>query len=176
MNETQVVRDNEDLVQRIRRQLSKNTSIREDLLQEGRIALVRAARTWQAESGTQFRTYATNVVRNAMVNFLKAQRQRPACVSMDEPAENGESLHDTIGSPATQEDDIAGARRANHVHAAAAALASKPRRDVAVQIARGVSLEEIARGLGTNAKRVSETYHRAFPALRQALAPLRGDS
>ncbi len=56
----------------------------EDLLQEGRIALLNAARTYDGARGTKFSTYAVNLVRNAMTDLY--ERGRSLCESRMEEA------------------------------------------------------------------------------------------
>ncbi len=43
----------------------------EDMLQEGRIALMKAAETYEAEAGAGFLTYTARLVQNAMVDHIR---------------------------------------------------------------------------------------------------------
>ena len=43
----------------------------DDMLQEGRIALMKAAETYEAEAGAGFLTYAARLVHNAMVDHIR---------------------------------------------------------------------------------------------------------
>ncbi len=172
-NEAQIVKANEDLVQMIRKQVRNDASLKDDLLQEGRIALVKAARLWSAERNTSFRTYAGFWVRHAMVDFLR--KQHPACISMDESDGCGETLHDTVGTAPTQEGELLAKERAAATHHATNGLTSPSRRDVSSRVARGMSIADIAKARGTSSKRVSETLNRAIPDLREALTRVLGD-
>ena len=46
----------------------------EDFLQEGRIALWKAKETYQAQSKAKFETYASAVIRNRIVDYIRTQK------------------------------------------------------------------------------------------------------
>ena len=72
----------------------------EDMLQEGRIALMKAAETYEAEAGAGFLTYTARLVHNAMVDHIRGMAKgnlaKTAVISVagemtNEAAENGVS-------------------------------------------------------------------------------------
>lgn len=58
LNETQIVKENTDLVSAIARKYVSYGIPLEDLMQEGFIGLLLAARKWRADGGASLRTYA----------------------------------------------------------------------------------------------------------------------
>ncbi len=72
LNESQILKENEDLIRVcfLKLRYHQNKHLKEDLFQEGRIALVVASRSWNESRGA-FRMFAWFCVRNAMVNFLR---------------------------------------------------------------------------------------------------------
>lgn len=169
MNESAVLKENEDLVQFLFREMSNCASLKDDLLQEGRIALVKAARAWQSDREAQFRTFASTLVRNAMIDFLRAQK--PLCSSMDEVLENSEgsyTRHDILGAPATQENDLIACEQTARLLGAVAKLSPTQRAVVSSRL-YGVSGEDTAVERGTNNRAVNNAYTRALPTLRKLL-------
>ncbi len=171
-NESRIVQENEDLIQHTLREFNVPESIREDLLQEGRIGVLKAARAWQKDRGAQFRTYATTVVRNAMIDFLRMQR--PTFESMDEVrsdpivyVDGSYTRHDVIGLPATQENAFFAKERSAVVHSAVARLESRVQRDVLRRRLAGGTAEDIAVERGTQVRAVWKTIDEAIPHLRE---------
>jgi RNA polymerase sigma factor (sigma-70 family) len=108
----------------------------EDLMQLGYEALIKAVRDWREDGGATFATIANGDIRNALctaVGVKREKRERAHFValmnavdiderlskkvfkrdflrsaeSLDEPYDDGETLRDLIGTPATQEEDLA---------------------------------------------------------------------
>ncbi len=49
----------------------------EDLLQEGNIGLLKAQNTYLSDSKTKFETYASTVIRNRLVDYIRKQTKGP---------------------------------------------------------------------------------------------------
>lgn len=47
---------------------------RDDLFQEGRIAMLRAHKTFDNQKGAQFKTYASRVVKNRLLDIIKSKK------------------------------------------------------------------------------------------------------
>ncbi|MCL2570723.1 MAG: sigma-70 family RNA polymerase sigma factor [Firmicutes bacterium] len=50
----------------------------EDLIQEGMIALIRAQRTFREELGIKFETYASNCIKNRIIDIIRKESGAPA--------------------------------------------------------------------------------------------------
>lgn len=70
----------------------------EDLVQEGRLALLSAVRTFRGEDGVSFRTYAYACVRNRMISVLRRHEGHVEIdFGLDEPLE---AVEETVTDPA----------------------------------------------------------------------------
>lgn len=69
-----LIEENLDLVEIIAAQFKTDEFDFEELIGEGRLALVRAAKSFDEERGINFRTYATKVIVNHLVNILEKIR------------------------------------------------------------------------------------------------------
>lgn len=49
----------------------------DDLFQEGMLALLKAERTYQAEKGAKFETYASKVIRNHLIDVMRTFKPEP---------------------------------------------------------------------------------------------------
>lgn len=93
----------------------------EDLMQLGYEALIKAVRDWREDGGATFATIANGDIRNALCTAVGVKTEQRAkdgkkvyrkdflrsAESLDEPYDDGETLRDLIGAPATQESDLA---------------------------------------------------------------------
>ena len=75
----QLIRQNEGFVRTMANRIYTKYSVpvgllscdQEDMLQEGRIALMKASETYEAEAGAGFLTYAARLVHNALVDHIR---------------------------------------------------------------------------------------------------------
>lgn len=157
------MRENEGLVLSILRGFSGSESIKDDLMQEGRIALLKAARTWKPGGEAQFRTYAATAIRNAMLDCV--WREGPAWDSLDE-----ESQPDCyrLLNP-TPEEVYFAKERAQEVSNAIAALESPWQRGVCERRIEGASFQEIGDAEGFTMKGAFRGLKMALPHLRETL-------
>lgn len=59
----------------------ENTGIAEDdLCQEGMLALLKAERTFNSQRGVKFETYASMVIRNRLIDIIRAKKKHPEIV------------------------------------------------------------------------------------------------
>ena len=65
-----LLQNNQEYLNKLARQLSNNDGVIEDLMQEGSIAILDAAGSYDPVQGVMFLTYATPFVRKAMHSFM----------------------------------------------------------------------------------------------------------
>lgn len=58
----------------------------EDLFQEGRLALLKAEKTYKQQNKAKFETYASVVIRNHILDFIRVQKGMPLTDDGTEPA------------------------------------------------------------------------------------------
>jgi len=75
MNEDSLIKEYKHLVDIIyRKQFSASSISEQDLKQEGMIALLNAARTFNTDKGIKFETYASTVIRNRMTDIIRKEK------------------------------------------------------------------------------------------------------
>jgi len=139
---------------------------REDLLQEVFLRVIRARRRYVAEG--RFSTWLYSIVFHLCVN--ETERRRPASSLADE---EGEWLDERVARPE------AALERGDRVQAVRSAIAAlPPRQRMALLLAKyeELSLEEVARAVGSTEKAVKSMVHRARETLRARLAPFLEES
>ena len=75
-----LLRNNQEYLYKLARRLSNNPDVIEDLVQEGSIAILNAAGSYEPGRGTLFLTYVTPMVKKAMRNFM-ARMSFPMAIS-----------------------------------------------------------------------------------------------
>lgn len=168
---------------------------KEDLLQEGMIALVRAAETYEPARGLRFATYASfwvrgtlrpYIVRNAVIVSGKSSnrkaadffrggfRARDRGISIEGIVERrGRCLVSDEPSPEELTTEaIDGARRVARLHKAVARLPERERIVITERWLGEVkgSLESIGAKLGISKERARQLESRALGLLREAMA------
>jgi RNA polymerase sigma factor for flagellar operon FliA len=110
-NQEELITGYSGLVVTIARQYARHsgTSI-EDLVSEGYVGLVQAARKFQSRRGTQFSTFAAPRIRGAILDALRRDNllSRPMAAEVARLKVKHDSLSSTLGRDPTQ-DEIAGA-------------------------------------------------------------------
>lgn len=151
---------------------------RDDYVAAGREALVRAASTWQSDTGTAFETYAWTAITWAMRTEQKAMRWRRqglvrvgrTVVSLDEHRSNsGSTIADTFIDPA---DPYPAVEVGVPVLAAVGRLRPILREVVELCWLQAVPQAEAARRLGITQSAVSLRLRAARHVLTRALAGL----
>ena len=159
---------------------------REDMIQEGFIGLSKAAKSYRADKGTAFGTYAVRFVQGTLVDHLrrmdgmprgwtKRGEIKPTVVSLDAKISNGdndetEDSHnrhdtvpdDTISSPfewAVESEEVAIIRG----------------NDILAEYADGSLLKDIGARRGVSESRACQLLHGEIDRLREAYA-LRDDT
>ena len=131
MNEDQIVRENADLVHAAARRFVSDFSDIDDLLQEGRIALLFAIRAWRSDGGASIRTFASKAIKLALGKYSRrasrcgmqgrrgrvlegdVKQARPSMVSLDAEisGDGSRTLHEVIAcsrEPAQESSELEG--------------------------------------------------------------------
>lgn len=159
-----------------------------DLVNEGNVGMIRAARRFDGDRGVRFVTYASWWIRQAILEALARRRDaaepprpsepasRPRVqVSLDASAPDGGPLVERTADPRAEPPDAPVQRRALR-RAVARSLASLPRREAEVLRLRfGLDGTE-ARTLGEIAERLSLSRSRVRQLRDRALGRLRSGS
>jgi RNA polymerase sigma factor (sigma-70 family) len=151
----------------------------EDLIQEGMLALIQAAASFDESRGVKFLTYATPGIRREMRSFLRRSRQvhvsdavaegrkaNPdgtlAMVAIDAANVDGDSTvydaiagHTAMHHPATQEDAVISAERAALVKRVTSRTSDR-NRSIFESLMRGESAKDVAKRHNINNRRVQQ--------------------
>lgn len=117
VSEPEVFAQYEPLVAKFAHRFARAPADVEDLAQEGRIALLRAARSWRPDGGASFLGYAYRSIWGAVSwaartqarrGFRRTKGSRVDVLSVDAPDDNGQTLHDLIGRREDQDRRVVG--------------------------------------------------------------------
>lgn len=147
-----------------------NPADAEDYAQEGMLALLAAASSYDSSRAAGFRTFAVICIRNRMRNISKMERSAsrvsgdlPA-VSLDDPENSmAERLTDTADTP---EQAFYEKTRISELYARLADVLSKQEREIFWLSVSGLSYEQIAKKLSVPVKSVDNAIQRARRKLR----------
>lgn len=68
----------------------KYSSLKEDLIQEGTIALIKAHDTYNKNNKTKFSTFATKCIKNAMIDYIIKENKASNFVSIEKDKQENE--------------------------------------------------------------------------------------
>ncbi len=136
----------------------------DDLCQEGRIALYKAAQSYDGNS-SKFSTYAAVCIRNAMTNWAKKYGKSAFSGAKSESDENLEQkdFGEDVESKVIADNLLHTILESDYAHL------SKTERYVLEKKISGCSTEEIAKDTGKSTKSVENTLFRARKKIRQYL-------
>ncbi len=136
----------------------------EDLFQEGLMGCLAAAKTYNADKGASFATYANRCIKNRMINAIKkldSFQEEP----LDEETENMcADKNELIPYNILEQKE-----RAAEINKKAALVLSKKEWQVFRLFSVGLSYEEICSELGMTPKQVNNAMQRARKKLRAEL-------
>lgn len=136
----------------------------EDVRQEGRMALYRAAKSYDASRGVKFTTYAAACMSNAMLNFVKRYNA--------DRLSSGEMLEldaDKAADSETTEGVVFSERLSDMLCKKGFAGLSENERNVLVMKLSGLKTAQISKKTGKSPKSVDNTLFRAREKLRRYL-------
>lgn len=137
---------------------------REDLMQEGMIALLAAVRSYRADGGASFRTYASRCIANGLGHVAESHlRARNIPLALLAPLEEAGEV--TAPSRDQPEERVISAESGE----AARRLLTDYERDCLQLLLEGYRYADIAKKLGRTEKSVDGALTRARSKLRRAL-------
>lgn len=140
---------------------------RDDLRQEGLMALLKAVSTYRADKGARFSTYADVCISNQMRSFrARAGKGNAVCESLDEVPENSLSEEETPESILINKEFF------SELWYAVENILSESERQTFTLVMRGVSYRETAEKLGITEKSVDNAMQRARRKIRGYLSGL----
>jgi RNA polymerase sporulation-specific sigma factor len=166
----QLVTDNLALVRWIARRYAFGGRDLDDLVQEGTLGLIKAARSFDPSLGFAFSSFAYSCIQNHLRTFLGRERET---LSLDEPLgdADGDTHADILPDARPSPEHVAVST--GHV---GAVLASLPEREATVLRLRfglddGVERtgEEVGQTLGLSKMRVSQIERKALARIRKAV-------
>jgi RNA polymerase sigma factor (sigma-70 family) len=159
----------------------------DDLVQEGSLAVLDAATRWCPDLDSPLPAFAYARVRGRMLRFLSYERRRglvtargqlgdrdgitnASTISVDAPLDddNRRSLHDVMGAPASQEDELGDAEERARIDRAAEELSERDQRVLAL-VRAGATCEDVGREIGLAASRCAPLIHEVYARLRAVL-------
>ena len=135
---------------------------RSELLQEARLALYRAARSYRRTEGVTFGLYARVCVRNALVSFIRKQKAHKGL-----PLDNMDEL--LLSEEREPVEPLMEAERLAELMQKVERVLSAYEMQVFSLLVDGSTNAEIARSLGKGEKSVANTVFRIKTKLRAAL-------
>ena len=146
---------------------------KEDLMQEGMIALLSAMRTYRADAGAGFRTYASRCIANGLAKVAASQlRARNIPLALTAPLDEA----GTVSAPSQDQPEEVVIRREqsrDRDHRMRSVLSGYEMECLKLLL-EGCSYAEIARRLDRTPKSVDRALGRARQKLRRALADPEG--
>ncbi len=188
-NENLIIQENEDLVRAIAlRSVSPASDLLDDVVQEGRIALLLASRTWLEDGGASLRTWAAPAIAWRISLFLRRGRKggflhkgalkseqgihkgTPGRVSFEASEMDGRPLSETVASTCSSPEETAIVNETREtINVAAAGMESRMVDVLAARYCGGSTLEEVGATLGVTRERVRQIEDKALSVLRKRL-------
>ena len=148
----------------------------DDLMQEGRIALLACLETFEGRNGAELWTYAKDFVRSAMLKFLTreiAEAARPTGAAGEDDRTMSQIEDSTPNAEADilqLEIDISDTTRLALARQAFEALLEREREIIRLHLEQGESFRRIAGLLGLSKSDADRSYRSALERLREAAA------
>lgn len=162
MKNEKLVTDNIKLVHAVINRLFPTYRGDEDVIEEGTLGLVKAARAFDEDSSVAFSTYAFCLIRNEIISYLRRERRFEGIESLDEPiGDDGEGNEVTRGETIASEDTVDVTDRSSAIDDVFTSLTERDKLIVVLRL-RGLSTTEIAEKVNTgepNVRRVLRKIH-----------------
>lgn len=150
-------------IERMARRYSSSIAPTQDLIQEGRLALLRAAETFDASRGVPLIGYAWRFISSAMLRFVN-------CELSERVSRSDEGLVALIaGDGPSPEDEAGDAEMIDCLHEAMQDLTEEDRKILSLFYFQGKGLKPIAEELGVSAAWAHRLFHAAIAILANRL-------
>lgn len=157
-NETEILKTHESWIRYMALPFARRGVMMSDLVQEGRIALLAASRSWREDGGAKLQTYARKFVLGALFRFTTKESVQ---------ASDGPSADELSNEDPTPEDALALEECLSVVVVAISSLSEGEKEVLDLHFREGLDLNEISRQYGhTSHVGVQRIYHRAVDKLR----------
>ena len=171
MKNENLVTDNVKLVHSVINRLFPAYRGDEDVVEEGMLGLVKAARAFDDDATVAFSTYAFCIIRNEIVNYLRRERRFYDVVSLDEPiGDDGDGHEVTLGDTIASEDPVVGVECSSELDEVFSTLKERDKIILVLKL-RGLSPKEIAKQVNTGEANV----RRVLRSVREKMKDAMGD-
>lgn len=145
----------------------ENPNIRDDMIQEGFLALWRACQLFDESKGNSFSTYATTSIRNKMVCFaVRYLKRQSTLVSLEDPINTDEKeplvYKDIIADEQSDVQDIITHDQIFNI----AEQLGETAKSVLLKLIEGCTQDEIAKIVGISQPTVSRTIKKIRERIR----------
>ncbi len=142
--------EHERLVRAVIRKFENTGIAEDDLFQEGMLALLKAERTYKAQGGAKFETYASVVIRNHIIDIIRTHKAEPSVLF-----ETTSSTEDVTG-----DDQHGGVKELLKILHEALDDCSAVERAIFNAYFQGYSYQEICEIFGISKKKVDNTIQK----------------
>lgn len=159
-DQTAIIRHHDRLIRHVASRFARRGIALEDLVQEGRIELLRAAKTFRADSGNKLWSYARKFVVGAMLRYLTREVEEPSRASIED------TIDDNASDGTSPESSATASEIRTTVSAAMTTLDAEERRILAMYFNEDKGLRSIAKELNVSLGSAHERFHSALVTLQ----------
>lgn len=171
--ENELVEKNMGLVYYIARSFQKSTTggiEYDDLVQEGMVGLVKAARTFDESRGFLFSTYAGNCIQKEILAYMKRQRKHKRSISINQDIRgtdgDGAPMEEILGYSQKEYENV---WKRDLLERCIRSLNQSQREIVLLYYGKGLKQKEIAKQLGISQGQVCRIIKRCLEKMRKIL-------
>ena len=171
--ENELVEKNMGLVYYIARSFQKSTTggiEYDDLVQEGMVGLVKAARAFDESKGILFSTYAWNCIKRRILLYIKRQRKHKRDISINQDIwgtdGDGAPMEEILGYSQKEYENV---WKRDLLERCIRSLNQSQREIVLLYYGKGLKQKEIAKQLGISQCQVCRIIKRCLEKMRKIL-------
>lgn len=139
--------------------LKDNVIDKEVILQEGRVGILNAIKTFDESKNIKFKTYVSTCISNRVINAIKKEtNSKIDFLSLDGILEGEKEVQ--IASNLNTEEDVLFNELFNSILSKESKVFSSFERTVLIELLRGLSYKEIAENLEKTPKQIDNTIQR----------------
>ena len=169
--ENELVEKNMGLVYYIARSFQKSTTggiEYDDLVQEGMVGLVKAARTFDESRGFLFSTYAGNCIQKEILAYMKRQRKHKRSISINQDIRGfqGVPVEEALGFCQKEYENV---WKRDLLERCMGVLDQNQRKIVLLYYGKGLKQTEISKQLGISQAQVCRIIKKSLEKMRKIL-------